>query len=113
MVRAAQPAEAVVPAEVAAAAPDVVERDEVRELLSEYREILARAERLPWVLWIRTRAPGTSPLSRVWRVPRLTLGTSPMVLFHVTRSVDALMRVFAAKAALGEASTKTVIASAT
>ena len=79
-----------------------VVRDPVRELLSEYREILARAERLPWILWSRTRAPHTSLLSRVWRVPRLTLGTSHMVLFHVTRSIDALMRVFAAKAALGE-----------
>jgi len=102
VVRAAQPAEALVPAEVAATTADVVERDAVRDLLSEYREILARAERLPWILWSRTRAPGTSPLSRAWRVPRLTLGTSHMVLFHVTRSVDALMRVFAAKAALGE-----------
>jgi hypothetical protein len=83
-------------------AVDAVDRDPVRELLSEYREILARAERLPWVLWSRTRAPHTSLLARVWRLPRLTLGTSHMVLFHVTRSIDALMRVFAAKAALGE-----------
>ena len=58
-------------------------------------EILARAERLPWILWSRTRAPGTSPLSRAWRLPRLTLGTSHMVLFHdhaLGRRVDASLR---------------------
>lgn len=84
-----------------AGAPIVV-RDPLADLLRDYVTVLSRADRLPVVLWSRTRVPGTSPLARVWRLPRLTVGTSHLVLFHVTRSVEALLRTYAARAALGE-----------
>lgn len=80
----------------------VIVRDPLADLLRDYVTVLNRAERLPAVLWSRTRTPGTAPLARLWRLPRLTVGASHLVLFHVTRSVEALLRAYAARAALGE-----------
>lgn len=51
---------------------------------------------------MRTRPAGCSPLARWWRLPRLTAGTSLIVRHHIIWSVDALIRTYAAQAALGE-----------
>lgn len=75
---------------------------ELTALLSQYRETLRRAEEIPALLWLPTRAAGTSPLARWWRLPRLTWGTSFFVRYHVSRSVDLLCRTYAARAAVGE-----------
>lgn len=79
-----------------------VDVDELRGLLRSYRQTLQRSERLPTILWMRTRPRGSAPFAGWLRLPRLTWGTSLLVLHHVSRSVDALSRAYAARAALGE-----------
>jgi hypothetical protein len=74
----------------------------VIDLLRSYDAVLRRAEELPLVVWLRSRPAGASVLSRWWRLPRLTLGTSIHVRHHVLRSVDALARAYAAREALGD-----------
>jgi hypothetical protein len=41
-------------------------------------------------------------LARWWRLPRPKFGVEMLVLFHITRTVDSLLREYAARAALGE-----------
>jgi hypothetical protein len=72
----------------------------VIDLLRSYDAVLRRAEDLPLIVWLRSRPAGF--LSRWWWLPRLTLGTSTLVRHHVLRSVDALARAYAARAALGD-----------
>jgi hypothetical protein len=74
----------------------------VIDLLRSYDAVLRRAEDLPLIVWLRSRPTGASVLSRWWRLPRLTFGTSTLVRHHVLRSVDALARAYAARAALGD-----------
>lgn len=76
--------------------------DPVCDLLRCYRETVRRADELPAVMWLQTRPTGSSPLARWWRLPRPKFGVEMLVLFHVTRTVDALLREYAARAALGE-----------
>ncbi|MFP5282112.1 MAG: hypothetical protein ACLGIF_01525 [Actinomycetes bacterium] len=64
--------------------------------------MLQRTEGLPPAVWLRSRPAGVSLLSRWWRLPRLTLGTSILVRHHVLRSVDAFARAYAARSALGD-----------
>jgi hypothetical protein len=74
----------------------------VIDLLRSYDAVLRRAEDLPLVAWLRSRPAGASVLSRWLWLPRLTLGTSTLVRHHILRSVDALARAYAARAALGD-----------
>lgn len=67
----------------------------ITELLLEYDRVLNQAEHLPTIVWIRTRPAGCSVLSRWWRLPRLTVGTSLFVLRHIGRSTEALLRLHA------------------
>ncbi|WP_130783098.1 hypothetical protein, partial [Cellulomonas biazotea] len=76
--------------------------DDVDDLLRAYHEVLGRSRRLPGVVWMRTRPDGSGPTAGWFRLPRLTWGTHLFVLFHVERSVRALARAYAARAALDE-----------
>ena len=70
-------------------------------LLVKYHTAIRRAESLPPIVWLHSRPPRLSATSRL-KLPRLTLGASTLVRHHVLRSVDALLRDYAARAALGE-----------
>ena len=73
----------------------------VLELLASYRVVMQRAESLSLFVWLHSRPPRLSATSLL-SFPRLTLGTSVLVRHHVLRAIDALLRDYAAKAALGE-----------
>lgn len=72
----------------------------VAALLGAYDEVLRKSDDLAPAVWMRSRPPGDSPLSRWLWLPRSTIGTSTIVRIHVMRSVDSLLRLHARAAAL-------------
>ncbi|MCL3861127.1 hypothetical protein [Actinotalea sp. K2] len=95
------------PVESEASMPDPARRSThggaaLHDLLAGYASVLRAGEECRGLLWIRTRPPTSSPWARWVRLPHPTLGLRWMVVRHVTRSVDALSRSYARRAALGE-----------
>jgi hypothetical protein len=78
---------------------DQVTAEEIRQLLLAYAVALDAADSLPPVVRIAARPGRWTLFEPLRRLPRLTVGTSTMLTYHVQRSTAALARRYARIAA--------------
>lgn len=80
--------------------------DGVHQLLKFYDRAMLQATSLPLIEWLPCRPSRWRLLRPFSRLPRLTLGTRTLIIWHIDRSLSALGRRYTAREALGTPSAK-------